>query len=146
MSGLRLAPAGASDAECAVCLHVTFNRIVEGDGHVPVCSDFCLQAWPRVRALIDERDHWKANCESWRMAYNAWQDWAGELLDDLGRQPTHGSHGDEPAREIIAQLVGMAPGVPRCQECGCFSTRHEADDEELRGCVDCECHQFVADK
>lgn len=51
---LRLAPAGASDAECAVCLHKTLNRIVVGDGHVPICSDFCLQAWPRVRNLLDQ--------------------------------------------------------------------------------------------
>ena len=36
---LRLAPAGASDAACAVCLHMTFNRLAIGDGHVPICSN-----------------------------------------------------------------------------------------------------------
>ena len=96
----------------------------------------------RVVALEDERD-WKANNDSWRMAYNAWQDWAKDLLDELGRQPLHGSHGDGPAREVIAQLAGMAPGVPRCLDCGCFSTVHEVDDEELRGCTDCACRQFL---
>ena len=73
-----------------------------------------------------------------------WQDWATDLLDEFGRQPLHGSHGDEPAREVIAQLAAMAPGVPRCMECGCFSTVHEVDDEELRGCTDCACKQFEA--
>ena len=97
-----------------------------------------------IRDLRDERDGWKANCESWRMVYNAWQDWANDLLDDLGRQPLHGSHGDGPAREVIAQLAGMAAGVPRCSRCGCFSTRHEVDDEELRNCADCECTAFEA--
>ena len=53
---LRLAPAGASDAACAVCLHMTFNRIAIGDGHVPICSTFCLHAWPRVRDLLVDRD------------------------------------------------------------------------------------------
>jgi hypothetical protein len=87
---------------------------------------------------------WKANNDSWRMVYNAWQDWAQELLSDLGRQPLHGSHGDEPAREVIAQLAGMAAGVPRCLRCGCFSTVHEVDDEELRECTGCECTAFEA--
>lgn len=96
-----------------------------------------------IRELRDERDHWKANNDSWRMVYNAWQDWAKDLLDEYGRQPLHGSHGDEPAREVIAQLVGMAPGVPRCLDCGCFSTVHEVDDEELRSCTDCACRQFL---
>ena len=53
---LRLAPRGASDAECAVCAHLTGNRLVDGDGHIPMCSEFCLQAWPRVRALLADRD------------------------------------------------------------------------------------------
>lgn len=56
---LRLAPAGASDAACAVCLRMTFNRFVEGDGHVPICSACCLQAWPRVRDLLADRDEWR---------------------------------------------------------------------------------------
>lgn len=82
--------------------------------------------------------------ESWRRAALAWQRWATELLHDLGRQPLHGEHGDESARELIATLAGMAPGAPRCSQCGCFSTRHEVDDEELRECADCECTQFEA--
>jgi len=56
----------------------------------------------------------------------------------------YGSHGDEPAREVIAQLAGMAAGVPRCLRCGCFSTVHEVDDEELRECTGCECTAFEA--
>lgn len=61
---LRLAPAGASDAACAVCLHMTFNRIAIGDGHVPICSTFCLQAWPRVRDLLADRDEWRTQHEN----------------------------------------------------------------------------------
>ena len=101
------------------------------------------QVLAAIRELRDERDGWKANCESWRMVYNAWQDWSSDLLDELGRQPLHGSHGDGPAREVIAQLASMAPGVPRCLNCGCFSTVHEVDDEELRNCTGCECRQFL---
>lgn len=67
---LRLAPAGASDAACAVCLHMTFNHIVVGDGHVPICSGFCLQAWPRVRDLIADRDEWRRQHEN---ALASWQ-------------------------------------------------------------------------
>lgn len=74
----------------------------------------------------------------------AWQDWAQGLLSDLGRQPLRGSHGDGPAREVIAQLAGMAPGVPRCLRCGCFATVHCCDDEELRECTECECTAFEA--
>jgi FtsZ-binding cell division protein ZapB len=55
--------------------------------------------------ILAERDDWKANCESWRMAYNSWQDWATTLLGDFGLQPLHGEHGDGPAREVIAKLV-----------------------------------------
>ena len=108
----------------------------------PYACDMCDRYEKTIASLTDERDHWKANCESWHMVYNAWQDWAKDLLDDLGRQPLHGIHGDGPAREVIAQLTGMAAGVPRCSRCGCFSTRHEVDDEELRNCADCECTQF----
>ena len=57
---LRLAPHGASDAECAVCAHLTGNRLVDGDGHIPMCSEFCLQAWPRVRTLLADRDALRA--------------------------------------------------------------------------------------
>lgn len=85
---------------------------------------------------------WQATSESWRRAHHAWQEWAGHLLDELGRQPLHGGHGDESARAVIAQLAGMAPGVPRCAGCGCYSTLHEVDDEELRACTECECQQF----
>lgn len=35
--------------------------------------------------------------------------------------------------------------VPRCSRCGCMSTAHAVDDEELRGCLDCECDQFEFD-
>ncbi len=94
--------------------------------------------------LRKERDYHKANSESWRAGYNSWADWAKDLLDDLGRQPLHGFHGDGPAREAIAQLAGQAAGVPRCSRCGCFVTRHEVDDEERRECADCECSQFEA--
>lgn len=96
-----------------------------------------------IRELREELGGWKANCESWRTVYNAWLDWSSDLLDELGRQPLHGIHGDGPAREIIAQLASMAPGVPRCMDCGCFSTVHEVDDEELSGCTDCACRQFL---
>jgi len=71
---LRLAPAGASDAECAVCLHKTFNRIVSGDGFVPLCSGFCLQAWPRVSALLVAVD----------TARKTWKAWEG-LFDERNR-------------------------------------------------------------
>lgn len=67
---LRLAPAGASDAACAVCMYRTFNRIAVGDGHVPICSTFCLQAWPRVSALLADRDEWRQQHEN---ALASWQ-------------------------------------------------------------------------
>ena len=87
---------------------------------------------------------WKAQSEEWRRAYNSWTDWATELLHDLGRQPLGGEHGDGPAREVIAQLASLAPGVPRCLGCGCFATRHVADDEERRECADCECRRWMS--
>jgi hypothetical protein len=87
--------------------------------------------------LCDARE-WS---EAWRKACIAWQDWAKELLDALGRQPPHGQHGDDAARTIIAQLAQMAPPVPRCARCGCFVTRHRVDGEERGGCADCECTQ-----
>jgi hypothetical protein len=68
--------------------------------------------WTQVIAAIhelrDERDHWKANNDSWRAAYNQWQDWATELLTTLGLQPANGEHGDEPARVILAGLAQRA--------------------------------------
>jgi hypothetical protein len=67
---LRLAPAGASEAACAVCLHKTVNRIVVGDGYVPICSTCCLLAWPRVRDLIADRDEWRRQHEN---ALASWQ-------------------------------------------------------------------------
>jgi hypothetical protein len=36
-----------------------------------------------------------------------------------------------------------AHGVPRCSNCGCFSTSHEVDDEERRECTECECRQYL---
>ncbi len=118
------------------------GRVRPSDG-APLALNW-NQVLQEIRDLRDERDGWKANCESWRMVYNAWQDWSSDLLDELGRQPLHGSHGDGPAREVIAQLASMAPGVPRCLNCGCFSTVHEVDDEELRECTGCECTAFEA--
>lgn len=82
----------------------------------------------------------------WRVAWQRWQHWADELLDELGRQPLHGQHGSDSAREVIGQLARMAPPVPRCSRCGCFVTRHEVDDEDRRECADCECTQFEVDE
>ena len=111
------------------------------------------QAEAAELAAIDRAEHAKAKAvearadgDSWRLACNAWQDWAAGLLSDLGRQTLHGEMGDGPAREVIAQLAGMAPGVPLCLRCRCFATRHEVDDEELRECADCECTAFEAPK
>lgn len=89
---------------------------------------------------IDIRD--RALEMDWAKACMAWQEWAGALLKDLGRQPIGGLLGDHQAREALEKLVMMAPGVPRCSRCGCFVTRHEVDNEERRECVDCECAQF----
>lgn len=86
-------------------------------------------------------DHHEA-AEQWRKWLVTWQDWADRLLGDLGRQPRHGQHGSAACREIIEQLACLAPGVPRCSCCGCFASRHEVDDEELRECLDCECKQW----
>lgn len=130
-----VAPPWLADAADAL------GRVRPSDG-APLALNW-NQVLQEIRDLRDERDHWKANNDSWRAVYNQWQDWAKDLLDELGRQPLHGSHGDGPAREVIAQLAGMAPGVPRCLDCGCFSTVHEVDDEELRGCTDCACRQFL---
>ena len=85
---------------------------------------------------------WYEESERWRRACVAWQDWARGLLDSHGRRPLHGEHGDEAARAIIGQLTVNAPFVPRCLRCGCFATRHEVDDEDLRECADCECTQY----
>jgi hypothetical protein len=127
----------------------------DGDGNEVTLDVLCRKepAWAantirqlRRRAEDAEAAHGdtKANSTWWRLAYNSWQDWAAELLDDLGRQPLGGQHGDGPARELIAQLAGQAAGVPRCSRCGCFASRHEVDDEELRGCADCECTAYQA--
>jgi|SRR3972149_4071637 len=61
---VRPAPAGAPDAPCEVCGRNTGMRIVEGEGHVPMCSDCCLDAWPRVKALLADRDEWKQQHEN----------------------------------------------------------------------------------
>ncbi len=45
------APPGAGEADCDVCGHWTYLRLVHGDGHVPLCSDECERAWPRMTAL-----------------------------------------------------------------------------------------------
>lgn len=95
-----------------------------------------------VMRLLADRDGWIRASGEHGKALRVWQEWAATLLDEYGRQPLHGQHGDELAREVIAQLVGLAPGVPRCSRCGCFSTRHEVDDEELRECADCECEEY----
>lgn len=73
----------------------------------------------------------------------AWQGWASSLLDECGRQPLYGQHGDDRARSNIDYLVSFAPGVPRCCRCGCFLSRHKLEGGELRGCVDCECSGYL---
>lgn len=61
---LRLAPmAGTYDVECVVCLHKTFNRVMDGDWFAPMCSERCLQTWPRVRDLLADRDEWRRQSE-----------------------------------------------------------------------------------
>lgn len=92
-----------------------------------------------------ERDDARTVGEFWRASYLEWEYWATDLLTELGRQPLNGRHVDEAAREVIATLARLAPGVPRCENCGCFATRHEVDDEEFRECADCECEQYVSD-
>lgn len=47
--------------------------------------------------------------EHWRKAFLKWQDWAEQLLKELGRQPPHGLHGDDAARQTIADLARKAP-------------------------------------
>jgi hypothetical protein len=99
---LRLAPAGASDAACAVCLHMTFNRIVSGDGFVPICSGSCLQAWPRVAALMRIA-----------RAAKAFRDWdaVGALV--LGDEP-HAEDAQNDLRELDAAL-----------DCYCFALKED---------------------
>ena len=97
--------------------------------------DAAGQGEHNVLALVD---HYQRGA----IAADEWVRWAADLLDDLGRQPPKGRHDDAAAREILAQLAGMAPGAPRCARCGCFATRHEVEVEELRACADCECTQF----
>lgn len=120
-----------------------------GDTSSHVGSPRRMDAVARIEAIVSEimrlladRDGWIRASGEHGKALRVWQEWAATLLDEHGRQPLHGQHGDEPAREVIAQLVGLAPGVPRCSRCGCFSTRHEVDDEELRECADCECEEY----
>lgn len=70
---------------------------------------------------------------------HAWRTWARDLLTSLGRQPQDEPHGDDDARQVIAQLARLAPVVPCCGACGHFVTRHVVDDEERGECLDCEC-------
>jgi hypothetical protein len=39
------------------------KRVAEGDGFVPICSTFCLHAWPRVRDLLDRAESAELGCE-----------------------------------------------------------------------------------
>lgn len=114
--------------------------------------------WTQIIAAIHElredRDHWKANSDSWRMVYNAWQDWSTELLHERGLRPADAcSHGDGAARDIIADLVRLAPmlpygaeAIPLCVRCSHKATDHDVDDEERRACLalSCACEQFEA--
>ena len=118
---LRLAPAGASNAACAVCLHMTLNRIAIGDGHVPICSTFCLQAWPRVRDLLADRDEWRTQHKNLlasaaadqrallrvSRAAKAFRDWdaIGALLS--GDEP-HAEDAQNDLRELDAALNAEA--------------------------------------
>lgn len=104
-------------------------------GHVR-CPEACVCNCDAARA--------EEECARLCVERDAWRIWAAELVLDLGRQSLCATHPDRVVRKIIEQLARMAPGVPRCHRCGCFATRHECDDEELRACVDCECSQFEA--
>lgn len=35
------------------------------------------------------------------------------------------------------------PTHPSCEACGCPPECHAVDDQELRGCRECECEQYV---
>lgn len=102
----------------------------------------CTELFEEVRALKAERESWREIAESWRKPCNEWQSWAEMLLSDLGRQPIGGRVGDGPARDVIEALALKAPGVPRCEQCGCFATRHEVDDGERLICIDCDCLRY----
>jgi hypothetical protein len=102
---LRLAPAGAADAACAVCLHMTFNRITIGDGHVPICSTFCLQAWPRVRDLLADRDEWRRQHE------NALASWQADISALAKRADNAADDRSELAEALEDLLLVMAPGM-----------------------------------
>lgn len=41
-----------------------------------------------------------------------------------------------------ADVIGLVN--TRCSRCGCLVTAHDVDDEERRGCQECECSQFEA--
>jgi hypothetical protein len=126
---------GSSDVDTARAYEIAAAEL----DRAITASDAEIDEW-QARAQVAQ---WQETSECWRRAHSAWQSWATELLDSLGRQPLHGEHGDGPAREVIAQLAAMAPGVPRCSNCGCFSTSHEVDDEERRECTECECKQCM---
>lgn len=42
---------GGAYVPCDVCGESTCCRLVVGDGHVPLCSDECERAWPRMQSL-----------------------------------------------------------------------------------------------
>ena len=88
----------------------------------------------------------RAQANEWRLAALMWQRWATDLLHEFGRQPLHGEHGDQLARDTIAQLVSLAPSVPRCASCGCFATRHDFNLQTMDGCADCECGAYLDGK
>jgi hypothetical protein len=66
---------------------------------------------PASAAAADEC-RWRASALAWRGASRAWQEWAGDLLRQTGRQPEGGEWGDGPAREIIADLARRGAALP----------------------------------
>lgn len=96
---LQLAPAGASEAECAVCLQNTLKRIASGDGFVPICSSFCLQAWPRVRDLLARIAQLEAERPQRDAGFN-------HAYDALRRHVTTECGVSQKAAEILLRALG----------------------------------------